>query len=412
MKVNFYTDKKHLNKEDECLILVSIHFLGKRARLSTRMKVKPGDFDSSKQKLIPEALHSESTNLLLDKIKHELVEIELRARIDQVPLTVEYIKSRVTFIHTPSNDFFDIWDQFIHNGHLTKGWREGTLKRFATTKMHLLEFEKKYRYRIEFDSINDTFLEKFLEYHNDLGFGNVFTEKNVKMLKWFLNWTVKKKLNKNVDFQGFELGLSKPTDEDNIVYLTIDELARVYNLKFEEKKSGLEQARDVFVFACFTGLRYSDLQKLKKTDVSNNALHLTTQKTRKKLDIPLNEYAKAILKRYADYPGDNALPVISNQKYNDHLKTLGQLAKLNDKQTIIGYSGSKRTELTYPKWQLLTTHVARKTFITTAVYFKIPIEVVVKLTGQGLDVVKRYYEIQDKSKERAMKKFSQMRIVS
>ena len=129
-----------------------------------------------------------------------------------------------------------------------------------------------------------------------------------------------------------------------------------------------------------------------------------------KLNITVNKFAKAILDRYKNLPGPYALPVISNQKTNDHLKDIGQRAKLNDPVTELQYSGNERQEITYPKWTKLTTHVARKTFVTTAVYLDIPLEVVIEITGQTMEVVRRYYRIQEKQKQREMAKFNNLRI--
>ena len=93
------------------------------------------------------------------------------------------------------------------------------------------------------------------------------------------------------------------------------------------------------------------------------------------------------------------------------MKQLEKLAKLTYKVTIINYIGSDRIETAHPKWTLLTSHVARKTFITMGVYWKIPIETIVSITGQSLDIVKRYYTIQDDQKRREMAKFNRLKIV-
>jgi len=88
----------------------------------------------------------------------------------------------------------------------------------------------------------------------------------------------------------------------------------------------------------------------------------------------------------------------------------GKLTGLNETVSRHRYSGNERQETVHPKWTLLTTHVARKTFITTAVFLDIPLEVVIEITGQSMEAVKRYYEIKEKQKAREMKKFDKLRI--
>lgn len=408
MRINFYLDKKHPDTKDEVLIFLYAHFEGKRFKVTTGERCNPKTWDPKIDRLKPFAKGAQSLNDLLDSMEEEVKKVYREARMQRIQVSVEYIKENLSFIRKKELSFFDLWDKFVKSESTISGWVPGTVKRFNTAKKHLLELNKDYK--IEFSSINDNFLQRFILYHQDKGYSNPFTDKNIKILKWFLNWATQKKYNTNIDYQAFKPKLKKPSDQDNIIYLTIGELAKVYNLSID--RPGLEQVRDIFVFGCFTGLRYSDLHNLKKSDIRNDNIHLTTIKTGRTLKIPLNQYASAILKKYKDYPGPKVLPVISNQKYNDHLKTLGQLCDLDDLVTIINYSGSERTETVHPKWSLLTSHVSRKTFITLGVYFDIPLEVMIEYTGQTIEVVRRYYQIQDKQKEREMKKFNKMRIVS
>jgi integrase len=98
--------------------------------------------------------------------------------------------------------------------------------------------------------------------------------------------------------------------------------------EFKPNEEALERVRDVFLFCCFTGLRYSDVAKLKRSDVKKGFIKVVTQKTVDGLIIELNKYSQAILDKYKEikFPKDKALPVISNEKSDEHLKRLGQVA--------------------------------------------------------------------------------------
>ena len=88
--------------------------------------------------------------------------------------------------------------------------------------------------------------------------------------------------------------------------------------------------RDVFCLCCFTGLRYSDVANLKKSNITDNCITITTVKTHDTLTIELNDYSREILVKYANNDADNgntAMPVISNQRMNDYLKELGKTLK-------------------------------------------------------------------------------------
>ena len=117
--------------------------------------------------------------------------------------------------------------------------------------------------------------------------------------------------------------------------------------------------------------------------------------------------AKAILDKYkdADFPGDLALPVITNQDMNRYLKDLCELCEFNTPIREVCYRGNKREEDIVPKWSLITTHCGRKTFICFALASGIPPQVVMKWTGHcDYKSMKPYIDIAEKSKEDAMKK--------
>lgn len=127
------------------------------------------------------------------------------------------------------------------------------------------------------------------------------------------------------------------------------------------------------------------------------------------MQIDLNDYSRAILAKYKDepFPGNKALPVISNQKFNSYLKDLGKVCELNQSETLVYFVGNERKEKTYQKWELLTTHVGRKTFISNALFLNIPAEVIMAWTGhKDHKVMEKYYKIIAPQKRREMAKFN------
>lgn len=169
--------------------------------------------------------------------------------------------------------------------------------------------------------------------------------------------------------------------------------------------------RDVFCFQCFTGLRYSDVAKLKKEDVNLSAGYFTTvtKKTVDSLKIELNKYSRAILEKYADVPLKRglALPVISNAKMNEYLKTIGEMVGINAPQREVYFKGSTRYEEVHPKWEMLTTHCGRRTFVVNALMLGIPGEVIMSWTGhKDYKAMRPYIKIVDTLKASEMEKFN------
>ena len=116
-------------------------------------------------------------------------------------------------------------------------------------------------------------------------------------------------------------------------------------------KQYLERVRDVLLFCCFTGLRHSDVYNLKRSDVKEEHIEITTIKTADSLIIELNDHSKAILEKYKDIPFQNnkALPVVSNQKMNEYLKELGELAEIDEPVRETYYKGNERIDEVTPK---------------------------------------------------------------
>ena len=183
------------------------------------------------------------------------------------------------------------------------------------------------------------------------------------------------------------------------------------NYKIPPTKQYLERVRDVFLFCCFTGFRYSDVHNLKKSDIRDERIEITTVKTADHLVIELNKHSKAILDKYKDveFEGHQALPVISNQKMNNYLKELGELAEINEPVSETYYKGSERIDTVTPKYALLGTHAGRRTFICNALALGIPAQVVMKWTGHSdYKAMKPYIDIADDVKANAMSKFNQL----
>lgn len=144
--------------------------------------------------------------------------------------------------------------------------------------------------------------------------------------------------------------------------------------------------RDVFLFQCFTGLRYSDVFNLRKSDIKGDHIEVTMIKTSDSLIIELNNHSKAILDKYKDvaFEDDKVLPVITNQKMNDYLKELAKLAGIDEPVRQTFYRGNECIDEVTPKYALLGTHAGRRTFICNALALGIPTQVVMKWTGHRI----------------------------
>ena len=166
--------------------------------------------------------------------------------------------------------------------------------------------------------------------------------------------------------------------------------------------------RDVFLFQCYTGIRYSDLANLRRCDIHDDFIEITTIKTVDSLRIELNTHSKAILKKYEpfEFQDGKALPVVSNQKMNDYLHELCKMVGFDDPIRITYYRGYERFDEIKPKYEVVGTHTGRRSFICNALGMGISPQVVMKWTGHSdYKAMKPYIDVADDIKAEAMKKF-------
>jgi integrase len=229
--------------------------------------------------------------------------------------------------------------------------------------------------------------------------------KYISTLKTFLHWAVDQGFNNYLHFTKFKV-FNEKTD---IVVLTETELMQLYSLDLAsmidvKNRYTLEKVRDVFLFQCFTGQRFSDIEALSRDDIKNDSWFLHTYKTRDIIEIPLTPLAKEILNRYKHNP--QPLPIISHQKTNDLIKDVCKYAKIDEPITFVSYRGNERISETKPKYEYITTHTARRSFVTLSLEKGMKPDTVMEITGHtSYKTFRKYIKITSKVKHQEMNKF-------
>ena len=185
-----------------------------------------------------------------------------------------------------------------------------------------------------------------------------------------------RKLTTNIEFKNRRF--RKLEEDTDSIYLSREEIDTLYNLDLKRYER-LDKVRDVFIIGCYTGLRFSDLSRINNSNFieANSKLKIRTEKTGETVIIPLHRYVKEILKKYKGFPEYT----ISNQKMNEYLKELGELAGFEDKILISTTRGGKKISESIEKFKLITVHTARRSFATNAYLMDIPSISIMKITG-------------------------------
>ena len=305
-----------------------------------------------------------------------------------------------------SAEFCKAFDEFVRVCGRQNDWTHATYEKFAAVKNHLRAF----RADLSFSFFNEAGLTEYVRYLREVReMRNSTIGKQLSFLKWFLRWSFSQGMHRNNAYDTFRPKL-KDTQK-KIIFLTWEELTKLREFEIPPAKQSLDRVRDVFLFQCFTGLRYSDVYNLRRSDIKEDHIEVTTIKTSDSLVIELNKHSKAILEKYHGivFDHDKALPVITNQKMNEYLKELAELAGINEPIRQTYYKGNERIDEVTPKYALLGTHAGRRTFICNALALGIPPQVVMKWTGHSdYKAMKPYINIADDIKANAMSKFNQL----
>ena len=309
--------------------------------------------------------------------------------------------------------FWDVYHEYeAFNGKLND-WSIKTRKKYETSRFNLRSFRDWRRehglpsFEITFDFFDEYGMQSFVDYLRDVKkYVNTTIRKDIVMLKCVIRWAYRKHYHRNNMFEAFKPALKSA--QRKVVFFNKKELEHLEKFQIPETKLYLIRTRDVFLFQCYTGLRYSDLANLRRCDVHDKYIEITTIKTIDSLRIELNAHSRAILKKYEPFTfkDGKALPVVSNQKMNDYLHELCKMAGFDEPIRYTYYRGNERYDEIKPKYDVIGTHTGRRSFICNALGMGISPQVVMKWTGHSdYKAMKPYIDVADDIKAEAMKKF-------
>lgn len=390
-----------------------------RARISLRLPLTMRNWDKITQRArartyhgftkVPATYVNCEIERVNDRLQEAFADFEARDKIPRPWEVATVVEKMYEGGDIGERGFFDLYDEYIQENLDNGNWTDSSLRKMKTIKRHLLSLDPD----LTFDKLGDGGVRLMIKHFSTVpdkskatGLANSTILKDIGIIKAFVRWAVAKGHCPSDNALLKDRPRLKVTPKP-VIFLNWEELMQVYRWDFSRHRS-YDQVRDVFCFCCFTSLRYSDVRNLRKGNIRKNDFTLTTVKTNDTLTIQLNQYSKAILDKYAgsSYPGDAALPVISNQRMNDYLKEIGRICGIDAPISLTKYKGSKRLDVVKPKWELMTTHVGRRTFVCNALALGISPEVVMQWTGHSdYRAMKPYIAIADKTKRQAMTAF-------
>lgn len=391
MKTNFsvlFFLKKPKNYTQGAVYFIFLRITvdGVRSEMSTSRNCEPERWNAKAGKVIGTKEDVKILNAYLENMKAEVYEAHSQLSVDGAEITANSVKCKFLGKEEKAHTIMEAIK--THNEKMKalvekEEYAPGTLRRFEVLERHVADYVTAKYGRADFNvkRIDHEFIDGFDFYlhtvkENDTNTAN----KHIKNLKKIVSICRKYKWINSDPFFGHTLK-SKPVHRE---FLTADELHKITEKQFTTDR--LSQVRDFFLFSCYTGLSYADVQKLKRADIGVGVdgerwVFTYRKKTDTRVAIPLLPIAASILDRYNNHPyclnSNNALPISSNQKMNEYLVEIAALSGVN---------------------KTLGNRIAKRTFGTTVTLLNgVPIESVSKMLGHtNIRTTQLYAKVLDK----------------
>jgi site-specific recombinase XerD len=375
MKILFWLRKAKKNKVNTCPVYCRITVEGVRSPdFSTSVRVNPTEWNAKAQKIDGNSDAVKISNSKLSTIRNRIDLIYLDLETKQVNFSARTIFD-IYFGKKKDISFSEAIE--MYQDYKTKKQKKPSTKsKIQSLLKNISVYASKNGLSTKIiKEISPSNIENMLFHfsqkvnHKGEKWSNDHIAKHLNHIKAIFNYCVKfgfMDSTNRIDF--IEWQKDKPKD---LIYLTSEELAKLEDF---ESVGRLERIKDVFLFACYTGLSYSDLKKLSDDDLFTGIdgrkwLSISRQKTENPVKLPLIQKALTIIDKYG---GLGNLPILTNQKYNAYLKEIDSCCKI---------------------YKELTTHVARKTFCVMALnVWDVPIETVSAMAGhKKIQTTQKYY---------------------
>lgn len=302
----------------------------------------------------------------------------------------------------------DLFRQYIFEQSRERQWSDGTNAQMAAFRNTLLRHYPTARPA----DLDGRFAVRFVADMTAAGLGNVTTRGHLSTFRSFAAWLRRKGHPVAESFTDEQPRIKTITR--SVIYLTPEELKRLEEADFsgEAACKSVTDAANILLLSAYTGLRISDVAALRPENIHDTYIEIRTKKTGTPLRIELNRHSRAAIGRMAEEKQPDGLlapPMARNHAISEFMRRACRIAGIDSPVSQAHYQGARRVERTGPKWQFVTTHTGRRTFICNALSLGIPPQVVMKWTGHSdYSAMKPYIDIIDAAKASNMARFDSL----
>ena len=388
--------KKRTNKDGKTQICLTYSYdRRRRCELGLGIYIEPAAWNSNRLEVRRSHQQSDEFNEFLQEGKQKIEKIvrELkREEEDPIPALVKSVFLGHSTAQAIKLDVFAALNDFVEKRSFQVSIN--SIKDYKSLKKHLRGYEVYSKRPLTFKSFDFRFYEDFTYYlehvmrkpNGEIGLAKNSVGKQIKNIKLFLKHCMKYKHCGFINLDDFKVKYVQKTH----VYLNETDLEKIEQLDLTED-SKLDKIRDLLLVGCETGLRFSDFHKLSPEVIREKRLELVTRKTMKRVFIPISDRLRRIISKY-----DQNFPQgIWQNIFNVEVKRICQLAGIEEMFHSIEQKANRKEEKWTPKYQLVSSHICRRSFATNAYKRGIPMVIIRAITGHSSDnALLRYVQIE------------------
>lgn len=354
-----------------------------------------------------------SLNGKIDKYKSGIAKLFAEKELYNNIPTVLDIKCTINSVtngsYIPTKEerrpFYTFFDDYFQHCRKMRSTTESTIVSYQ----QIQKYWKNMGPHLTLKDINEKKMEDYVEFCLKHKLHNSTIAYHVDSSKTILHFCKRNGLRIDESALNFSLRLiGTDYHAKEVIYLTWEEIMQLMNHDF--KSPNQTEVSNILLLGCFTGLRFSDIINLQWTDIYDDSIHILTRKTNTALSIELNKYSKAILDRQEKIRnGNRVFKERHRGNVNGTLKVVGRKAGINTPTHAHYFHGNECIESIKPKYELLSTHCGRKSFVINAMRLGISSEVIMQWTGHSdHSNMKPYMKIISETKKENMAKFDQL----
>lgn len=382
--------------QKESPISLDITYNGKRAKFTTKQKIPTKAWNPKAKSVRANYTEFSDIQKELDRIeavvKVELIEIEKKFEGLPDPPELKKILKQKIFYDTGKmkTHFWEYFEDFLKKlpakaGKTGKAMASSTVESYGQTYKILKSYEGKTGRVISFSTLSNQDYDSLVRYlEQEMDFAPNTVGKHIKNLKTIISSAREDGIPISQDYREKYWRVLKQTKTaEEIIFLTEEELKELWEMDLSENKSR-DKVRDVFLIGAWTGLRISDILNLTADNFNKkeNLIVVRVQKTGAVISIPIHPTVKEILEKYEGEP-----PKLSEPVVNREIKIIcSDIKSLKKQLRIYQIRGGKVTEVKAKKYNLVTTHAARRSFASNMFKKNQPVHQIMAITGHKKEI--------------------------